>query len=61
MKGEQLELFPETHWKTIEQEGITYTVYTGGKAIPMKRRLQERMKVKRFINEYNKRDRLNND
>ena len=55
MKSEQLELFPETHWKTIEQEGITYTVYTGGKAIPMKRRLQERMKVKRFINEYNKR------
>jgi hypothetical protein len=55
MSGEQLELFPETHWKTIEQEGITYTVYTGGKAIPMKRRLQERMKVKRFINEYNKR------
>ena len=61
MSGEQLELFPETHWKTIEQEGITYTVYTGGKAIPMKRRLQERMKVKRFIDEYNKRKRLNND
>ena len=55
MKGEQLELFPETHWKTIEQDGITYTIYTGGKAISMKRRLQERMKVKRFINEYNKR------
>ena len=46
MKGEQLELFPETHWKTIEQDGITYTIYTGGKAISMKRRLQERMKVK---------------
>jgi hypothetical protein len=57
----QLELFPETHWKTIEQEGITYTVYTGGVSLPMKRRLQERMKVKRFINEYNKRERLNND
>ena len=61
MKSEQLELFPETHWKTIEQEGITYTIYTGGKAISMKRRLQERMKVKRFINEYNKRERLNNN
>ena len=59
MSGEQLELFPETHWTTIEQEGITYTVYTGGKSIPMKRRLQERMKVKRFIDEYNKRNRLN--
>ena len=57
--SEQLELFPETHWTTIEQEGITYTVYTGGKALPMKRRLQERMKVKRFINEYNKRNGLN--
>ena len=56
--GKQLELFPETHWATIEQEGITYTVYTGGKALPMKRRLQERMKVKRFIDEYNKRNRL---
>ena len=30
MSGEQLELFPETHWKTIEQRGITYTIYTGG-------------------------------
>jgi len=57
----QLELFPETHWKTINQDGKTYTVYTGGIAIPMKIRLQERMKVKRFINEYNKRKRLDND
>ena len=30
MKNKQLDLFPETHWKTIEQEGKTYTVYTGG-------------------------------
>ena len=52
--SEQLELFPETHWKTIEQEGITYKIYTGDKAISMKRRLQERMKVKRFIDECKK-------
>ncbi len=61
MKGEQLELFPETHWKTIEQGGTTYTVYTGGISLPMKRRLQERMKVKRFIDEYNKRERFDNN
>jgi hypothetical protein len=61
VNGKQLELFPETHWKTIEQDGITYTVYTGGVSLPMKRRLQERMKVKRFINEYNKRERFNNN
>ena len=52
--GEQLELFPEIHWETIEQGGKTYKKYTGGLGISYKRRLEQRMKVKRFIDEYNK-------
>tara|TARA_Y100001937_G_C6908158_1_gene236363 strand:+ start:23 stop:208 length:186 start_codon:yes stop_codon:yes gene_type:complete len=52
--NKQLELFPETHWKKITQLGVTYNVYTGGISIPMKTRLQERMKVDKFIKKYNK-------
>mgnify|MGYP003663017799 CR=1 FL=1 len=52
--SKQLELFPETHWKKVEYNGKIYRRYTEGKSISHRRKLEQRMKVKRFIDEYNK-------
>ena len=52
--GKQLELFPEMLYEDIVQDGKKYRRYTGGLGISYKRRLEQRMKVKRFIDEYNK-------
>ena len=56
--SEQLELFPETMYEDFEQDGKKYRRYTEGKSISHRRKLEQRMKVKRFIDEYNKRNRL---
>ena len=52
--SEQLELFPETMYEDFEQDGKKYRRYTEGKSISHRRKLEQRMKVKRFIDEYNK-------
>ena len=52
--SKQLELFPETMYEDFSQDGKIYRRYTEGKSISHRRRLELRMKVKRFIDEYNK-------
>ena len=54
MSGEQLELFPELLWKDVEYRGKIYRRYTGGIKTPYRKREEMKMKLKRFIDEYNK-------
>ena len=52
--SEQLELFPEMMYEDFEQDGKIYRRHTQGKGISHRKRLEQRMKVKRFIDEYKK-------
>jgi hypothetical protein len=54
MSGEQLELFPEMMYEEVEYQGKTYRRYTGGITTPHKKRVEQQMKLKRFIDEYKK-------
>ena len=49
--SEQLELFPELMWENYEYNGKIYKRYTGGLKLSRKSRLEQRMKVQRFIDE----------
>ena len=52
--SEQLELFPEMMYEDFEQDGKKYRRHTKGNGISYRKRLEQRMKVKRFIDEYKK-------
>ena len=54
MSGEQLELFPELLWEEYKYQGKTYRRYTGGMKTPYRKRAESQMKLKRFIDGYNK-------
>ena len=54
MSGEQLELFPELLWKDVEYQGKIYRRYTGGAKTPYRKKIENEMKLKRFIDEYKK-------
>ena len=53
-KSNQLELFPDLLWEDVEYQGKTYRRYTGGIKTPYRKREEMKMKLKRFIDEYNK-------
>ena len=53
-KSNQLELFPELLWKDVEYQGKIYRRYTGGGQTPYRKKIENEMKLKRFIDEYKK-------
>ena len=52
--SKQLELFPEMLWVEYEYNGKTYRRFTGGKITSYRKRVEQQMKLNRFIDEYNK-------
>ena len=54
--SEQLELFPELLWEDVEYQGKTYRRYTGGGKTPHRKKVEQQMKLKRFIDEWNKKE-----
>ncbi len=55
-KSNQLELFPDLLWEDVEYQGKTYRRYTGGIKTPYKKRVESQMKLKRFLDEWNKKE-----
>ena len=51
--SKQLELFPELNWKEYEYQGKIYRRYSIGQ-ISYRRKIENKMKINRFINEYKK-------
>ena len=51
MSGEQLELFPEMMYEEVEYQGKTYRRYTGGGQTPHRIKIENEIKLKRFIDE----------
>ncbi len=54
MMSKQLELFPEMNWKDVKVDGKIYRRYTGGYGISYRKKIENEIKLKRFIDEYNK-------
>ena len=52
--SKQLELFPEMNWKDVKVDGKIYRRYTGGYGISYRKKIENEIKLKRFIDEYNK-------
>jgi len=53
IKNEQLELFPDMMWEEYEYQGKIYKRYVGGQT-SYRKRIEQKMNVKRFIDEYSK-------
>ena len=51
--GKQLELFPDMNWKEYKYKGKIYRRYNAG-TISYRKRIELDYKLKRFIDEYNK-------
>ena len=54
-QSKQLELFPELNWKEYKYRGKTYRRYNGGQT-PYRKKVEQQMKLKRFIDEWNKKE-----
>ena len=54
-KSNQLELFPDLLWEEYEYQGKTYKRYNIGQ-LSYRRKKENEMKLKRFIDEWNKKE-----